>query len=830
LLPILEVMPIRPPDALLPSFHAQPTILRAQRSTLAVEEPLTQGSLAVAREVLQDLDSLDNHDRYTITSKLGTGSTSQVFRVRDLLLERNLAMKVLRPEHAHDNEVRERFLSEARTMARLQHPGILPVYDVGELSDGRPYFTMQEVSGENLGQLLHRRHQMPELADLWTIPRLLTVFRQACAIVAFAHARDTLHLDLKPENLLIGEQDAVYVVDWGLTSAVGSRSQDLAGTPAFMAPELLDLTAPAADARVDVYALGAVLYQILAGTPPYTGSPEQVLRQVQAAPPVALQTVKPSVPGALSRIVEQAMARSVHRRFETAKELGQAVDTWLDGTETRKRVHRLVELAASRVDDARLLSGQAGSLRSRAERMHAEVRTWDAEETKYRLWDLEDRAELLEREARFKLLERRQLLHAATTQAPEMAEPRAALAECFREDHDLAESRGDEAARRMAEERLREHLSVLPETHPIRREYLSWLQGSGALSVSTSVPGASIFLERYAHFRRRMRVVPVRLLGEGAVQNVPLPMGNYRLRVSAPGHADVYQPVRIARGEHWRNARSAHSPALPIHLPATDDLGEDDCYVPGGDALIADCSGEMTTVWVEGFVIRKNPVTNSEYLAFLNDLVERGDAVQARRWAPRLHVQGRALPTSWQQGHDQTYELPLADELVWRPDAPVVGVSWSAAMAFAAWESERTGHAWRLPHEVEWEKAARGVDGRRFPWGGGADPARACIWSSRETPDGPASVQSFTADESPYGCRHLAGNVHEWCANLYLPVVPIQNGMPAWPTVSETTHRAARGASWRSRGLDRALCQRQGLDPEVAEDRVGFRLARSMKC
>ncbi len=774
------------------------------------------------------VDWLADQDRYTVVAHIGSGSTSEVFRVRDLLLERDLAMKVLRAARASRTELRDRFIAEARALARLQHPGILPVYDVGELPDGRPFYTMQEVQGDNLDQVLHRRQQMSEIADQWPLPRLLAVFRQACSIVAFAHARRMLHLDLKPENLLVGEQDAVYVVDWGLTVDDGSRRAELVGTPSFLAPEQLDAAGPPLDARVDVYALGAVLHQVLSGAPPYSGSAEQVLEALRRAPPVSLQTVAPAVPSALARIVERAMARAPGSRYASAEELGQAVDTWLDGTETRQRVHRLVELAQSRVEDAELLIGQATRLRSRAEALRSGLSVWDPEEEKHPVWDMEDRAALLEREARFKFLERRQLLHSATTQAPDMPEPRGMLARCLREDHDEAEARGDEATRRMAEERLREHLSKLPEDHPVRQEYLTWLSGMGALTVSVTAADAEIFLERYASYRRRLRVVPVRSLGRGAVDAVPLPMGSYRLRVRAPGCAEVLQPVQIARGAHWRMERGDGASPTPVYLPPAESIGPGACYIPAGQTLVSDGADGMVPVWVDGLVLQTHPVTNRAYLAFLNDLASRGALTDARRWAPVLPSQAGDAPQSWQPSAEGPFELPSSGTLRCLLDAPVVGVSWHGARAFAAWESARTGLHWRLPHELEWEKAARGVDGRRFPWGSGPDPSRACVWSSRARPDGPAAVQEFAADESPYGCRHLAGNVHEWCENVYRPVVPIHEMRLVWPEVGDVDLRTARGASWRSRGLQRALSQRQGLGPDVAEDRVGFRLARSM--
>lgn len=823
-------MPVRTPAALLPSFHAQPTLLRGLETAVDENDHCdgvsVQGITHPADP--EPLQTLADDDRYAFTGHIGVGSSAHVYRVRDLRIERLLAMKVLRPELAHDNGMRERFLAEAQAMARLQHPGILPVYDVGELQDGRPFFTMQEVSGENLGQLLHRRQQEPSVADQWSTQRLLSVVRQACAIVAFAHARDMLHLDIKPENILIGEQDAVYVVDWGLTQESGALQPELRGTPAYLAPEQVLPTGQPLDARVDVYGLGAVLYQVLTGRPPYVGEAAHVVDQVRLRPPPSIQDVASQVPAPLAQLVARALSRTPSQRYASAKELGLAVGDWLDGSDTRRRVVRLLELAASRVEDARLMERQAAQLRSRVGRLKAQVSPWSPEDAKHRYWDLEDRAGLLEREARFKLLERRELLHAAASQAPEVPEPHAALAEVFRLDHDAAERSGDEAARRMAEERLREQLAALPEDHPTRQVHLGWLKGMGSLSLSTTVPDAELHLERYANHRRKLRVVPVRKLGDGRIDDVELPMGSYRLRIQAPGHAEVLHPIRISRGQHWRSARGG-APPCPVYLPRPGELGPDDRYVPAGWASISDGRGGMTDVWVDGFVVRALPVTNGAFLEFLHALVDCGRPDVARRFVPRLQSKGHtshATGGTWTCDASGRYTLPQSDAIRWRADAPVVGVTWKAAMAFAAWESQRTGLEWRLPHEVEWEKAARGVDGRRFPWGAGADASRACIWSSRPTPDGPASVEEFAADVSPYGVRQLAGNVHEWCANAYTPEVPLADGGLTWPDPDAVDLRCARGASWRSRDLGRALSQRQGLPTDETEDRVGFRLAR----
>jgi serine/threonine-protein kinase len=266
----------------------------------------------------------------------------------------------------------------------------------------------------------------------------------------------------------------------------------------------------------------------------------------------------------------------------------------------------------------------------------------------------------------------------------------------------------------------------------------------------------------------------------------------------------------------------------PVYLPPASVIGPDDCYIPAGRARVSDGDQGLVSVWIDGVVMRRNPVTNRDYLAFLNHLVAVGRASDAQRWAPRSWVPSVDGASCWQPSSTGRYTLPEAQLVGGVADAPVVGVSWFAAKAFAAHEADRTGLEWRLPHELEWEKAARGVDGRLLPWGTGADPSRACVWSSRERFDGPATVHAFPADESPYGCRHLAGNVHEWCENVFRAGVRVHGDGLTWPEGDETALRTARGASWRSRGLQRALSQRQGLDPSAREDRVGFRLARTI--
>ena len=237
--------------------------------------------------------------RLHLSGEIGRGGMGAVLKGHDIDLRRDVAVKVLREEHRDRPQMVRRFIEEAQICGQLQHPGIVPIYEMGRLDDGRPYFSMKIIKGRNLSELLRERSGPPE-----DLPRFLDIYKDICEAIAYAHTRRVIHRDLKPHNVMVGAFNEVQVVDWGLAKKVlqddnsepeasepeapqtvitTDRGQSVTpsvkgGTPSYMAPE--QAAGEEVDERCDVFALGSILCEILTGQPAYTGSSSpEILRK-----------------------------------------------------------------------------------------------------------------------------------------------------------------------------------------------------------------------------------------------------------------------------------------------------------------------------------------------------------------------------------------------------------------------------------------------------------------------------------------------------------------------------------------------------------------------
>ena len=274
------------------------------------------------------------NQRYRLVELVGAGGMATVYRGEDLLLERTVAVKFLREPFASDPAFRERFLGEARAAARLDHPNIVRIYDVGEDEGHHPYIVMEIVEGEDLKSSIRRDGPL-------SVNQALNLTRQICAGVGLAHRAGIVHCDLKPQNILVTYEGQAKVADFGIARAFQSEelpSQEepddvVWGSPHYIAPEQAMGKQPTP--ATDVYSIGVMLYEMLTGVPPFhdTDPAALALKHVQEEP-VSLRSLNPRVPPGLELLVRRTLSKDPSLRYHNADQLGMAVSAYIQqGTE-----------------------------------------------------------------------------------------------------------------------------------------------------------------------------------------------------------------------------------------------------------------------------------------------------------------------------------------------------------------------------------------------------------------------------------------------------------------------------------------------------------------
>ncbi|MGV3624632.1 MAG: WD40 repeat domain-containing serine/threonine protein kinase, partial [Archangium sp.] len=280
-----------------------------------------------AREVLPQHDDA----RYALADgevdpELGRGGMGRVLKLVDTNLRREVAVKELLREHTAEHSssgpmLEELFVREARVLALLEHPGVVPVYELGRRSDGTPYYVMRRIHGRSLSSVLDHAVSLDERLSM--LSHLIDVVNT----VGYAHSKRVVHRDLKPENVMVGPFGETQVIDWGLAMVNGEMTpgSELAGTPAYMAPE--QANGVGVDARSDVWALGVMLFELLTGKRPFDAtSATQVLDNVRSAPIPTVKSLEPKAPRELMAIVDRALQRAPSLRFQNAGEMAEALE------------------------------------------------------------------------------------------------------------------------------------------------------------------------------------------------------------------------------------------------------------------------------------------------------------------------------------------------------------------------------------------------------------------------------------------------------------------------------------------------------------------------
>jgi len=763
--------------------------------------------------------------RYEPRGRLGRGGMGIVERVFDRVLQREVAVKRLRLTRA---STLRRFLAEARVVAALDHPGIVPVHDAGLDARGRPWFSMPLVSGTSLAVVLGLARAGQ---GGWSRERLLGVLQKTCEIVAYAHARGIVHRDLKPANVMVGAFGEVLVLDWGLARLVeqepsaeqvdgeshassadehGTRHGVLVGTPAYMPPEQAGGEHELVGPQSDVYAVGAILYHLLAGRAPYAEvgpSNDAVARAVRSAPPVPLELVAPGTPSELAAICSRAMAREPAARYADMGALAADLRAFLEGRVVRahargawavlrKWVGRNRALASALVLIV-LLCGLAFTLTLvNARARHDEL---------VRLADARRLADLVASEEG--------LLPATPARLP-------ALERWLREAQALRA-------------RLPQHQRDLAELR--------------ARAVGSEADGAPHFASEEDSWRFGALTALVRALESFGGPEGALPRTQGRIERARL----VEQESLVRHSDDWDAARVAiASPTSPYHGARIRPqfglvpLGPDPesglwlfADISLGRLPERDASGAWAFLSDSALVLVLVPGGTAEIGSIRPETtLDPGDEFARAHEFPRRTLdldpfflaKYELTQAQWTRlcGSNPSY-LPIASA-AWpstRVGHPVDTISWEECRRVLA------DAALELPTEAQWEYAARA--GTKTPWWCGADPSalegrvHAALHGDSSSPR--ESASAFGGAPNAWGFHHILGNVAEWARDAYEPdhAGELRAGDGEVQGASSSL-RVVRGGSFLSSAAELRCAARDEQSASTRSAWIGVRPARML--
>ncbi|MEZ4430899.1 MAG: bifunctional serine/threonine-protein kinase/formylglycine-generating enzyme family protein [bacterium] len=800
--------------------------------------------------------------RYRVERTIALGGFGEVYAVTDLRVGRPMAAKAT--PLARAVPVTDKQQQDA-VQRRLRHPHILPTSD--RFTEGQyAWLVMEAVDGGTLDDVIAALHpdehrQRPATtappaatgparerarsavnapsapSTPWSFEQAMWLLVGAARAVGAAHAAGVVHLDLKPDNIMFERRDrSPRVIDWELARCLDTVAAERPGRPPgaapFMAPERL--AGEAVDARADVYALGAVMYTLWTGRMPFQSSR---VEQIEAAWRAGATLPPPALPadGTDWSACRAACTAALSPDPAARPADGAAFADALESALVRRAVARAGRWRAAA--DARL--AEAAALQRRADGLLDTLSLWDPVKVRAPGWRDEDRARELAEEADEYLANWEEEVRAISYWHPAVPEPHAALARYHLGQFLAAERAGDRPATRRLRaalrgdgERLRATVARATSAEPgeVLAELAALNESHGALDVLSAPPGAQVEVARLTLEDRMWRPGPFRAAGVTPLTEAREPWGPIVARLTAPGRAPAQVPMVVTRGAKLPTP-DPEGRVRPIVLPKASLVGPDDVYIPagwfraGGSRYAID-GVAARSLWVDGFLIKRDPVTHREYIRFLDALAAAGRLDELAALRPALlepHAPDKLRPL-----YDLIDGRHVPVERDRHLDEPVSRIDWASARAYAAWYAAETGRPWRLMSEWEYEKAARGVDGRRLPWGDHFEPVLTHVANSLPQIRGPVPVATATADVSIYGVRWLAGNMRSWCLEPWALDGPPDGSRVVIADIDvegPADTRMVRGGAFCSTGTTVDCAARFGNPPGQRLTTVGLRLA-----
>ena len=828
---------------------------------------------------------------YQLHRVLGKGGMGIVYLALDTRLHRPVAIKVLPPALAAEGEMLRRFERETAAVATLEHPSIVPVYEVGR-DQGFNFYVMRFVDGDSL--LGHARRLMsaagrtgsrpaPDSAAVEeslrdpaglesaeplpasSIAAILQIVEQTALALEHAHQQGIIHRDIKPANIMVDREGTAQLLDFGLAKFAGletlTRTGDVVGTTSYMSPEQLSPQTRAVDHHTDIYSLGVTLYECVTGRKPFVGpSPEAIVFQILTNEPIPPRRHRPELAKEIETVILKCLEKNPARRYASGRDLANDI--------AHIRAHRRIDAVPV---------GRFGRIQRWGEchRLQFAIlvflglvligfpivvaaRGWERARERTRTAMNELRQARSYRDERGALVRRQQELEIELRAAKHRATPHLPLSDPRKRDYYELKEETRRVRReldalalkaRFAFDRVLESDSSMRDVvHAERQEFLFDLyrqaersrdlsgvevyrhelaagpyadqrQGRGHLSLATFPDGAEVAIHRWRdRGNGRLEIddgKPVRR--RTPVVALELPSGSYVAALSLPGHTTTHYPFVIERDEHWGHP-SWHQGAFKdetwtVSLPKLEHVDAQHwAFVPAGpyqstaDRESTAREPELVWRWEDSFIIGKHEVTYADYDAFFALDETQAEILDALKSRARVLYVPRAFAVAPLLRTVETIVVDRQEKLLrWKltPESmprALSGISWTDAVGFAQWLTSTTGYGHGLPSPEQWEKAARGVDGRPYPWG------RVFDWSfvssyeiAKPEQTLPRAPGSAPDDRSPYGIYDLAGNAKEWCRTG--PEIHEEASTP-WLLGGDLSVNAASGMSftcWPSR-------------------------------